>query len=553
MNKITPVKKLLWVVLICCLYTACHSGGEKKDVVREVTLLNGKISGHLQSDIANIKTRVFRGADDDSTRIANPEAVQHFYNTEKFSPVWSDTGRLFPQADSMLAAIANSDDNALDPEWYHYRALRYVLHQLKTDSVARYDAIKWAQADLLLTDAFIGMASQLHYGILPPDSISLQKDSVFSDSAVGQLLINALKHRHIITTLDSLRPGAPQYDLLSKALVRYKKENINRHWDTLPVDVKDSTLFHQLLIRRLLAGGQLDSSGLENRNGIKDAVKSFQRSHDLYPDGVAGKRTIEALNLSKAYLIKQIAVNMERWRHVGNGLPEEYIWVNIPSFTLTVWNQDTAVLRSKVIAGKPGHETPLLNSSITNFQLYPYWRVPMSIIANEMLPAIRRDTGYLRKHNLEIVDRHNYVVDASKLNWSKYNKHYFPYVIRQMTGLDNSLGIIKFNFKNKYSVYLHDTNLRNLFNLTHRDLSHGCIRVQQWDSLAMFLIRNDTLRHTRDSVQSWLQTQTQKWVSLKARVPVYIRYFTCEVNKQGKLIFYKDIYGYDSIMMRKIY
>lgn len=547
--------KILLAVWFCWFLYSCNSPAEKTDVVRDLTHINEKVADHIRADAGALsgKGLIFTDSKGDSTVIARPEDVKYCYQEKNYAPVWSDTGKFLPVADSLLMAIQNSADIGLDPNWYHYQVLSSIVQQLKADSLARYDALKWSTADMLLTDAFSHLMNHLHYGVLPPDSISIKKDSAFTDTTVYKLLTKTIRNNDILAAFDSLQPHFSQYSLLCKALVSYKKENADRRWQSLPLKYTDTALFQQSLAGRLLEGGYIDSAGLKEKSVIADAIKSFQRSHALYPDGVAGTRTIEALNLSKEYRIRQIAVNLERWRHLADSMPKVYVWVNIPSYLLTVWNNDTAILKSRVITGKPGHETPLLNSSITNFQLYPYWRVPMSIIANEMLPAIKRDTAYLRKHNLEVVDRHNNIVPNYDLHWNKYNKNYFPYVIRQMTGLDNSLGIIKFNFKNKYSVYLHDTNLRNLFNLTHRDLSHGCVRVQQWDSLARFLIRDDTLRHTPDSVRTWLDLQEQKWVALKTRVPVYIRYFTCEVNSQGKLIFFDDIYGYDSVMMRKMY
>lgn len=548
-------QKIVFAAAVCGACTACHSGSKQADIVKDAGRLNEKIADH-------IREKTWPGGEQGPSpagqakypaALARPEIVTYFYQKESFSPVWSDTGRFLPVADSMLTAIRYSDTEGLDPERYHYGTLQAIRRQLSTDSIAKYDAVKWATADVLLTDAFVNMANHLYYGLLPPDSISLKKDSSFRDTVAYALLAGTLKRNAVRQVFDSLQPRIPQYRLLCRALKDYTKRYAGRQWGTLPLRYSDTLQFNRLLEERLLAGGWIDSSGLEERTNVVQAIKDFQRSHALYPDGVAGARTIRALNVPKAYRLRQIALNLERWRHFADSLPSRYVWVNIPSFTLTVWNNDTAILKSRVITGKPDHATPLLNSAITNFQLYPYWRVPRSIIAREMLPAIRKDTGYLRKHNLEVVDRHNNVVPPESLRWDKYSEDYFPYVIRQMTGLDNSLGIIKFNFKNKYSVYLHDTNLRSLFNLSYRDLSHGCVRVQRWDSLARFLIRDDTLRHTPDSVKAWLSLQQQKWVSLKTRTPLYIRYFTCEGDSKGDLVFYEDVYGYDSLMMQKLY
>jgi L,D-transpeptidase YcbB len=145
------------------------------------------------------------------------------------------------------------------------------------------------------------------------------------------------------------------------------------------------------------------------------------------------------------------------------------------------------------------------------------------------------------------VDHRGNVVRADSIDWSKLSRKYFPYVLRQMDGLDNSLGILKFNFQNKFSVYLHDTNNRSLFSNSNRALSHGCVRVQAWDSLTMYMIRNDPRPEMRDSVRAWLDNEEQRVYSMTNRLPIYIRYFTAEM-RGGRLQFYEDVYGEDKTL-----
>ena len=556
MRKLQSILKLFLLAVGALILFSCHHGPPKTDVTATVEDLNDRIINDLKDYVAYLdshggKIGLEQG---DSQTIDKPAALALFYRQRGYRPAWSDTGRLSSSGDSLMGEIAQSADDGLVPGWYHETLLRKLLRQIGADSIGRRDAVKWSVADLLLTDAFMHLASNVRFGLLPPDSISLKRDSAFSDSALIDLLSSSLTQERVSGIIDSLRPQFASYQELSAALHRYRERMAGRHWDTLPGPAEsDSLTFQRLLGQRMLAAGALDSADADNPGRIKEAVKHFQRSHGLYPDGIAGSQTVQALNLPVAYRLRQIAVNLERWRHRSDSMPVAYLWVNIPAYSLQLHDSDSVILTSRVIVGKPGHETPLLNSTLTNFQLYPYWRVPISIIAKEMLPRIRRDTGYLTRNNLEVVDRHNNVVDPKKLNWKKYNAHYFPYVIRQMTGLDNSLGIIKFNFSNKYSVYLHDTNLRNLFNLTRRALSHGCVRVQQWEPLAMYLIRNDTTRHMPDSVTVWMAEQEQKLVSLRTRVPVYFRYITCSADGKGNLTFYPDIYGYDTLLMKRIF
>jgi murein L,D-transpeptidase YcbB/YkuD len=223
--------------------------------------------------------------------------------------------------------------------------------------------------------------------------------------------------------------------------------------------------------------------------------------------------------------------------------------VNIPAYRMELWDSGRVALESRVIVGAPRTRTPVLNSRMTNFVMFPYWRVPFSITIKEMLPAIQKDRGYLAKKNLEIIDRDGNAINPDSVNWSRMSKNYFPYVLRQMDGIENSLGIMKFNFMNKYSVYLHDTNNRGLFRNAYRAMSHGCVRVQQWDSLAMYLIRNDP-RHPRDSIRTWLANGNKKQIDIQHPLPIYLRYFTAE-GKDGQLILHEDIYGEDKVL-RKI-
>jgi murein L,D-transpeptidase YcbB/YkuD len=219
---------------------------------------------------------------------------------------------------------------------------------------------------------------------------------------------------------------------------------------------------------------------------------------------------------------------------------------------LYVYADDTLAFHSRVIVGAPKTRTPLLNSEISNFITYPQWTVPYSIIFKEMLPKIQKDVSYLVKENLMVVDKSDSVINPDSINWAALNRSRFPYLLRQRQGDDNSLGVIKFNFRNKYSVYLHDTNARWLFGKSERALSHGCVRVQDWQKLSNFLVRADTLRFPKDTLKAWIGRQEKHVISGFPKLPLYIRYFTVE-EKQGKLKFYDDVYGEDRQLNEKYF
>lgn len=151
-----------------------------------------------------------------------------------------------------------------------------------------------------------------------------------------------------------------------------------------------------------------------------------------------------------------------------------------------------------------------------------------------------------------VVDGYDSVIDPETIDWSKLNNKNFPYLIRQKEGDDNSLGVIKFNFSNKYSVYLHDTNARSLFSRSSRALSHGCVRVQEWEKLSQFLIRSDTIQYPPDTIKAWISRQEKHTITGFPKLPLFIRYFTVE-GKGGKLTFHEDIYGDDRVLKEKYF
>jgi murein L,D-transpeptidase YcbB/YkuD len=273
-------------------------------------------------------------------------------------------------------------------------------------------------------------------------------------------------------------------------------------------------------------------------------MRNYQRSNKLKVTGKISQDMVNMMDNTDWEKFKRIAINMDRYKLLPDSLPPTYVWVNLPAFGLQVINADTVVLESKVIVGAPKTRTPLLTSEISNFITYPQWTVPSSIIFKDMLPQIKRNVDYLQKQNLMVVDDNDSVRDPLTIKWARLNKNNFPYQLKQRQGDDNSLGVMKFNFRNKYDVYLHDTNVRWMFGKSFRALSHGCVRVKEFQKLADFLVRKDTIRYKPDTLRAWIQRQEKHTIYGFARVPIFIRYYTAE-GKKGRILFYDDIYGED--------
>ena len=185
--------------------------------------------------------------------------------------------------------------------------------------------------------------------------------------------------------------------------------------------------------------------------------------------------------------------------------------------------------------------------------IYPYWNVPYSIAWKEILPMVQKDTSYLRRKGFECVDYKGRVMDISKMKWKKYSKDYLPFKFRQRIGGDNSLGICKFNFHNKYGIYMHDTNSKKYFKTFYRYQRHGCIRLEEFIKTAKFLIRDDTLRIPYDTLMDYFLTTTQRQISIRKPVPIYIKYYTVRADDSTGLHMYIDIYKRDEKMMQLLY
>jgi L,D-transpeptidase YcbB len=247
----------------------------------------------------------------------------------------------------------------------------------------------------------------------------------------------------------------------------------------------------------------------------------------------------------------QAALNLERWR--WQAIPDsEYVLINIPAFELLVVRADSVVRRHRVIVGKPPTPTPTLRSRITHFTLAPDWHVPRSIATKEILPRLQADPGYLARNGYTLYSPAGAMLDPFRINWAAVTPQHFAYVIRQSAGCDNALGNIVFRFPNPYSVYLHDTPMRQYFDQPQRAFSHGCIRLEQPLQLAAYLLRREGRAvHLPDEAACARQPRPRH-VPLRRPMPLHVCYATCAAER-GRLRFYPDIYHRDVALRRAMF
>jgi len=479
--------------------------------------------------------------------------VSTAYKDQQHQLIWSIKGENNRIAENLFSFVENAPRYGLYPSDYSYHQIKNMREQLKNDSTAKKDAALWARLDLVMTNSFFKLTRDLKHGRLAHDSTTLRKDSLLNDSFYLAQLSAVVNSRQLSEVLHGLEPKHAGYDSIKAYLPSFLDSANFFHYTKLTWPTKDSIAFYQSLQKRLYEEKLLDTVVTSPDTAvIAAALRKYQTRKKFKVTGRPNENTVNSLNTTDLERFRTIAINLDRYKHLPDTMPSTYVWVNIPSYMLTVLDSGAVDMESRVIVGTTKTSTPLLKSDITNFITYPQWTVPYSIIFKEMLPQIKKDIGYLAKQNLMVVDKNDSIIDPAQVQWSKLSKTNFPYLIKQRQGDDNSLGVIKFQFRNRYSVYLHDTNARWLFTKSQRALSHGCVRVKEWEQLANFLVRNNQDKFPPDTLQAWITRQEKHVVSGFPRVPVYIRYFTCE-GKGGKINFFEDIYRHDRILAERYF
>ena len=540
-------------------FVQCKNKGDRateKDIVINPAKLAESTAEDIHHTLEYLKTH--DGRLNDSVKLSFISLMDSLYDASHFQPVWLRNDKTTPEGNSFINLIQNSRLWGLFPNDYHYNMLAFINRAFALDTNAARNAALWARKDILMTDAFFQMAKDLKQGRIPYDTVTLRTDTLLQNSFYTTAFNMAFQTGNISQVLHNLEPRWKGYDSLKACIGAFIDSASFAPYTYLLYPYTDSiSFFHQLQKRMVETGNLADTVPPMNYPKFRSAIIRFQKKYEFKITGQTSNSMVDKLNNTDLEKFKRIAITLDRYKQLPDSLPETYTWVNLPGFNLRVINHDTLVFASKVIVGGPATRSPQLTSEISNFITMPQWTVPYSIIFKEMLPKIQKDSNFLNKENLMVVDNNDSVIDPRTVNWYKLNKKHFPYQLKQRQGDDNSLGVIKFNFRNKYSVYLHDTNVRWMFSKSYRAISHGCVRVKEWDKLANYLVRNDStsngsLRIPPDTIKAYIARSEKHLFSGFHKLPLYIRYFTCE-GIEGKILFYDDIYDEDRNLIQKYF
>ncbi|MFP4199536.1 MAG: murein L,D-transpeptidase [Halanaerobium sp.] len=487
-----------------------------------------------------------------------------FYDQRHHRSIWFEDGEFKRDPALLIKEIKNSYDEGLNPEDYH---LEYIESCIEEDEEGLFKVEckdDRALLDILLTNAYLSLASDYLNGKIDAEII-IDDHNYQADSLEAQNLLKLLIERNDISkTLQDQLPKTDNYKNLKEELAYYRDSGKVDDWPQIAegenlaeeaVGSRVAQLISNLNARNYLNRANLKADDYFN-DTVKQAVVRFQLDHGLNADGVVGDKTLAALNISRDQRIKQLIINMERWRWLPEDLGSRYIYVNIADYNLKLFEDNQLKMEMKTIVGQEQRSTPVFSDSIKYLVLNPYWYVPESIAVKDKLPEIKEDVDYLSENDYTLFkyngDNKLEKIDPEDVDWDEVDEDNFNYLLRQNPGDNNALGRVKFMFPNKFSIYLHDTPGRNLFSETARSFSSGCIRIEKPVDLAEYLL-SDQEKWDRESIEEEMKKDKEKTVYLKNPIKIYLQYNTAWVDSIGNLNFREDIYDRDQKLIEEYF
>lgn len=486
--------------------------------------------------------------------------ISSWYKARNYAPAWS--GEHLGALSQFVQALNN---HGLAPELFQLAAWDAQWRAPSPDPAMR------ASVEVGTTQLALYAIQSLAYGFVDPAQVHPKWAAIPRQVTAYQFLDQALQKpaaEFANFLLQVVPPQDSRYAAMVKTLARYRELNSLGGWRDLPATANPAgpgTRYPELnlLTSRLQAEGDLPGGAAKSKKGEIDkrtgeAIKSFQFRHGIEPDGFIGAATLDELNTDTSFRINEIIINIDRLRWMPRSWEDpEHIEVNIAENALRIYvnQRESAVM--KVIVGVKGiSETPVFHGKVQDVYFRPTWNVPTSIARKKLIPAAlsapEGPDGYMRAHNYQIITSYgssgslpNTIENLNKVASGGL-------LMRQGSGPDNSLGLIKFIFPNDSAVYLHDTNHPELFGRADRDYSSGCVRVERPVDLAMFILRHNpgwnpqSVRATMDD-----PSVNDRRERLKKTTSVYLNYWTCTIMGDGRVRFDRDIYGHDNTMFQK--
>jgi murein L,D-transpeptidase YcbB/YkuD len=500
------------------------------------------------------------------------QAVQKFYDDRDNELAWTRDGAPTKQATQLIELFGKAANKGLNPE--DYDASRWPQRLQKLDAIKKAkDDSDTAQQTVADFDAAMSITAMryledLHVGRVNPEALNFDIDQPGKRAAfdVATLMNDDLVDADDVAgVFEGVEPQNPLYKSTEAALPHYlelAKQQAAMPQQPLPplppgtkpIDAGGTYAAVPQLVQRLMVEGDAPngSSAADYNDDVAAAVKHYQARHGLTEDGKLGQGTIDSLNVPMSARVQQFDNSLERWRWLPDTYVQPRVFANLPEFMLRTYNADHSLaFKMRVVDGqaKGNHDTPIFVRLMRYVVFRPYWNLPPSIVKKEIVPHISRSgIGYLESHDYEAYKGDGSVVSDVSVADLEHSR----VMVRQKPGPKNSLGLVKFLFPNEYDVYMHSTPELPLFALSRRDKSHGCVRLQHADQMALWVLSNDQADPENqttwdaDKINAAMNgDDNNKTINLKKPLPVLIGYFTAMGDEDGSVHFFDDIYGYD--------
>ncbi len=479
--------------------------------------------------------------------------VAAFYAAMGNEQAWFHDGKLTRQGSALVGLFEHAGQKGLRPNDYGNWALLSAQYSVAETERRRLGV------DVALTAATMRYVSDLHFGRVAPARMGFALGAREKNFGLAEFLATKVVHaENVGKAIASVEPPFAGYWRTLAALGRLEDLEAQTKYKALPVvkkSVHPGERYAGLpqIAARLRRIGDLASNATPfaddtlYRGTVVQAVKIFQERHGLAADGILGRATIAAMNVPVSHRIEQLEMALERWRWIPHHLALPVLVVNLPEFRLYVIdrNYDWLMVQKVVIGKSYRYKTPVLIAQMQSVIFRPYWNVPLSIQREDLVPRIARDHGYLSRNDYQVVNNANRPVPVSINSEVLAELRTGALKIRQLPGDKNALGLIKFEFPNRYDVYLHGTPAQALFSRTRRDFSHGCIRLGHPAALAQWVLR-DLPGWTPEKIQAAMHGTETQTVNLPRPLAVMIFYSTAVVTRNGVIRFLPDIYRYDA-------
>ena len=485
--------------------------------------------------------------------------VRALYEEHEHELMWVSADGLNRHGERVLEAIASAAADGLDPDAYGAVEARDALQAVSQEELPTDDrAEALADAELALTLGFADLLRDLAMGGSEPADVLPAWRIAQADTAAGTLLARLGSGDEPLELMAQARPLTEQYAALQEVRTRLRDVDSAGGWPEVPDrrirtgsdDEAVAALRARLLLsvveeeREAAAAGQESPAVFDE--GLERALRSFQARHRLEADGELDTGTVQALNVAAADRLRTVELNLERWRWMPRELGKRAVLVNVAGYDIRLLEDGETVLHMKAVVGKPAWRTPLFSDTMTHMIVHPYWNVPESILAEELIPSVREDRSYFVANNYEVVDAQGELVLGDVEIDDLDPEAEGGLRVRQRPGAGNALGQVKFMFPNNENVYLHDTPAKAFFERDARALSHGCVRVERPLELARFLTKW-TNGNPAEFEKALAEEETAR-IDLPHAVPVYLAYFTVWMDDAGAPHFLADPYGHDDEM-----